>query len=44
MKRYVILPNPACTYGEWRMSSECSPCLRARDYKDPLLVMEYDDN
>ena len=39
-----ILPPPRCTYGEWRLSSVCAPTLKERDYKDPLLVIEIDDD
>lgn len=36
---FKILPPPRCTYGEYRISNEYSPALRARDYKDPVWVM-----
>ena len=35
-----ILPPPRSTWGEFRISSEYSPTLRGRDYKDPILVIE----
>lgn len=38
-----ILPSPRCTYGEWRLSTEYAPTLRARDYKDPVIIIETDD-
>lgn len=38
-----ILPTPRSTYGEWRLSTQYSPTLRGRDYKDPVLVIETDD-
>lgn len=38
-----ILPQPRSTYGEWRLSTEYSPTLKSRDYKDPVIVIEIDD-
>ena len=37
----MVMPPPWCTYGEYRISGDYSPALRARDWKDPLLVIEY---
>ena len=34
---------PRSTFGEWRLSSIYSPTLRSRDYTDPVLVIETDD-
>jgi hypothetical protein len=31
------------TFGEWRLSSTYSPTLRSRNYKDPVLVIETED-
>lgn len=38
-----ILPPPRSTYGEWRLSTRYSPALRSRDYKDPVLIIEIDE-
>lgn len=38
-----VLPPPRSTFGEWRLSTVCSPTLRSRDYKDPVLVIEMED-
>lgn len=38
-----VLPPPRSTFGEWRLSTICSPTLRSRDYKDPVLVIETED-
>lgn len=40
MRRFKILPPPRCVYGEFRISTEHSPTIRARDYKDPIWVIE----
>ena len=39
-----ILPPPRSTYGEFRLSTEYSPALRSRDYKDPVIVIETDED
>ena len=45
MTRFRILPNPRCTFEEFRISSRYSPALKARDWKDPVLVIEvYEDD
>lgn len=37
--RKLVLPNPRCTYGEFRISGRYAPTLKSRDYKDPLIVI-----
>ena len=38
-----ITPAPRCNYGRWQMSSEYAHTLKARDYKDPVWVIEIDE-
>ncbi len=40
-----MIPNPRTWFGEIRLTGggKLSPCLNQRDYKDPPIVIEFDE-
>ena len=39
-----ITPPPRCAYGEFRLSGRYSPTLKGKDYKDPIWIIETEDD